>query len=405
MTLDRRPAAGTTLHAAIGQIAVSRGVSYTLHEILDHLDTPGLQKRLWCVSTQRDFAREYHRPVFGNTLWRALCKLGVPDDWQLAMVYRQAARAVRPGDIMYVWPPYNTALIRAAKERGAIVIAERINCMARACKEVLDPAFARLGRNLPEGWCVPEDMAIEDEQMRLCDFVTAPNAFVTRSLRMAGIGEPSILETSYGWSPARLRGAVGIERPARRPVFLFVGLGIVRKGLDLLLEHWTRAQIDGELHIAGRIDDDVRSRCAAALSRPDVKQLGYVADMAQAYASSDVFVFPSHEEGGPQVTYEAAGCGLPCLVSPMGAGRIVRHAAEGYVIDPFDGPAWADALRTLAGDALLRRSLGAAAALRAMDFTWERVGARSSELLRTRILAPARGPSHPGPSPSEAAQP
>jgi glycosyltransferase involved in cell wall biosynthesis len=406
MTTDHSLATGAhgsgasrTLHAAIGQIAVARGVSYTLHEILDHLEMPNVKKRLWCVSTQREFHRDYHQAVFGATLWRALCKIGVPDDWQQSVVYRRAARAVRPGDIMYVWPPYNTDLIRGAKDRGAIVIAERINCMARACKEVLDPAFARLGRVLPEGWCVPSDMAIEDEQMRQCDFVTAPNAFVARSLRMTGIPDQRILETSYGWSPARLRGAVGVERPQRRPVFLFVGLGIVRKGLDLLLDYWSTAQVDGELHIAGRIDDDIRARCAPALARTDVKELGYVGNMAQAYAQADVFVFPSHEEGGPQVTYEAAGCGLPCLVSPMGAGRIVRHATEGYVVDSFDADGWIEALRTLAGDGSLRRRLGTAAAQRALDFTWERVGERSSELLRTRVLTqattdPARRDAH-----------
>jgi glycosyltransferase involved in cell wall biosynthesis len=379
-----------TLHAAIGQTAVPSGVSYTLHEIFDHLSPTSLRKQLWCISSPPDFRREYHRPVFSTLAWRALCKLKVSGAWQRRSVYRNAVRAVQRGDLMYVWPPYDSELIEGAKQRGAILIAERINCMGRTCRDVLVPAFARLGRPLPDGWCLPEDMDREEAQMQLCDFVTAPNPFVADSLRRAGIGAERILETSYGWSPERLRGAIGIDRPERPPVFLFVGLGIVRKGLDLLLDAWGQAGVDGRLHIAGHIDDDVRQRCAHILARSDVAELGYVSDMAAAYAAADVFVFPTHEEGGPQVTYEAAGCGLPCLVSPMGAGRVIRHGEGGLVIDPFDNAAWVEALRRLARDSAERRRMGEAAARSASEFTWRRVGARLAELLRARVLEGAK---------------
>jgi glycosyltransferase involved in cell wall biosynthesis len=375
-----------TLNAAIGQVAIPRGVSYTLHEVLDHAETT-LRKRLWCLTTQLDFPRDYHQPVFAPLLWRSLCRLGVSDSWQARRVYRRAARALRPGDIMYVWPPFDSTLIQEAKERGAIVIAERINCMGRTCRDALEPAYARLGRNLPDGWCLPQEMELEESQMRACDFVTAPNPFVAESLRRAGIESVQILETSYGWSPARFKSAIETPRSTHSsPIFLFVGLGIVRKGLDLLLEHWERANVEGELRIAGHIDEEIRTRCARQLARADVKELGYVSNMAAVFAEADVFVFPSHEEGGPQVTYEAAGCGLPCLVSPMGAGRIVRDGAEGFVIQPFDEQTWVETLRILAGDSGLRSQLGASAALRAKEFTWELVGARFGYLLHERVL-------------------
>jgi hypothetical protein len=40
------------------------------------------------------------------------------------------------------------------------------------------------------------------------------------------------------------------------------------------------------------------------------------------------------------VTYEAAGADLAAIVSPMGAGRIVRNGEEGYVIAPFERETW-----------------------------------------------------------------
>ena len=97
------------------------------------------------------------------------------------------------------------------------------------------------------------------------------------------------------------------------------------------------------------------------------------------YAAADVFVFPTHEEGGPQVIYEAAACGLASIVSPMGAGRIVRHGSECLMIDPLDVGNIAAALTKLAEDEPLRRSLGVRAAERSLDFTWAAVGTRLYE--------------------------
>lgn len=363
------------------------GVSNTIRELLDNMPGPLLRSRLWFPQGDLALAREYHRPVFNHLFWRALCKVRVPLEWQGRIVVEVALRNIGPGDMIYIWPPYSTALIRRARDRGAIVVAERINCMATMCKVVLERAYARIGRPLPRGWCLPEDMDEERTQMALCDFVTAPGDFVAQSLVDAGIARERILKTSYGWSPTRLAGAVDLDRPDRPPVFAFVGLGIVRKGLNLLLEAWEQANVKGKLLIAGRIHDDIRGICARQLARPDIQELGYIPDIASVYAAADVFVFPTHEEGSPQVTYEAAGCGLAMIVSPMGSGPIVRNGREGYVIDPFDTNAWAEAIRVLAQDAVLRRRFGAAASAQAKEYTWQHAGARLYEQLVNATIA------------------
>jgi glycosyltransferase involved in cell wall biosynthesis len=227
--------------------------------------------------------------------------------------------------------------------------------------------------------------------MSLCDFVTAPNDWVTRSLLEAGIPRERVLETAYGWSPTRLASAAQIERPTRPPVFAFVGRGIVRKGLNLLLEAWEKAGVDGTLLIAGRIEDLIQHACSKQLARPDVKRFDYTNDVAAVYAAADVFVFPSHEEGGPLVASEAAGCGLASIVSSMGAGRVIRDGAEGFVLDPYDTEAWVQAIRTLAHDKTLRARMGASAAKRAQEFTWQRLGIRFYEDLVAAIGGAPRG--------------
>jgi glycosyltransferase involved in cell wall biosynthesis len=70
----------------------------------------------------------------------------------------------------------------------------------------------------------------------------------------------------------------------------------------------------------------------------------------------------------------------------MGAGRIVRHGQEGFVLDPFDAPGWVAAMQSLAEDANLRGRMGASAKQRAQLFCWENVARRRKEELLRRLL-------------------
>jgi glycosyltransferase involved in cell wall biosynthesis len=358
------------VHTTFGNdIGGFRAVAMTVTEQLDWMRCPELEPRLHVHSVSGDVARDYYRPLLGRLGARVAAKARIPSRWLDRGMFAAALRNVRPGDLVYVWPPYDTAFVRAARARGAVAVAERINCMGGLVKRVLEPAFRRHGRGLPEGWCLPEAIEEERQQTDACDYVTSPGPFVTESLVEAGIARDRILENSQGWNASRLGAAVGLERPAREAVFAFVGSGGIRKGLDLLLEAWERAEVKGTLLIAGRIEDDVRAACARQLALPTVRALGFVKDVSSVYAAADVFVFPTHEEGGPQVIYEATACGLACLV------------------DPFDADGWVQALRALAGDEGLRRRMGAASAASAADFTWRRVGER----LREHFLRVAGG--------------
>ncbi len=98
-------------------------------------------------------------------------------------------------------------------------------------------------------------------------------------------------------------------------------------------------------------------------------------------------MFPSLEEGDPQVTYHAAGCGLPVIATPMGAGNIIKDGRNGLVVKPLDVDGLAQAIARLAGSPDLRRRLGAQAALDAQEFTYERVGAARAGILRNLLDA------------------
>jgi glycosyltransferase involved in cell wall biosynthesis len=367
------------IHGVIWNALTGLSLGYALTELLDNLPTDKTEPYLWCLRGDLEAPRPFERVALPSFLFRLLCKAGVSFKLQGRLASEVALRQIFAGDIVYIWPPYDLPLIRRARDRGAIVIAERTNCMAQMCRNVLAPAYARRGLPFPEDIFSREDIAEELEQMLACDFVTAPNVFVAQSLRESGIANDRIIETSYGFSPERLGPALTVERPKRPPIFAFVGLGIVRKGLDVLLEAWEKGSVNGSLLIAGLVSDELRSAYSNVLERPEVKDLGYVRDVASVYAAADVFVFPTHEEGGPLVAYEAAACGLASIVSPMGAGRILRHEVEALIVDPLDVDDLATAITSLAEDSDLRERLSVNAAARSKEFTWEMVGARFFE--------------------------
>jgi len=60
-------------------------------------------------------------------------------------------------------------------------------------------------------------------------------------------------------------------------------------------------------------------------------------DVRPWYAAGDVFVFPSHREGFPNVVIEACAMGLPCIVTDINGSReIVEDGVNGLVVPPCD---------------------------------------------------------------------
>lgn len=219
----------------------------------------------------------------------------------------------------------------------------------------------------------------EKEILEAMDYIFCPNPLVGPSLLENGVPAIKFLETTYGWDPARLSGDHKRLHSQDGIVAIFVGIICVRKGAHLLLDYWARSGVKGRLVLAGKIEPVIKEKCSSLLARNDVTVLDYVDDIGSVYRSADIFVFPSLEEGGPQVTYEACGCGLPVVTTDMGAGRIVRHQREGFVLDPYDASGWIAAIRALAEDLELRRKMSATAAESAKRFVWPVVAGQRRE--------------------------
>jgi glycosyltransferase involved in cell wall biosynthesis len=274
----------------------------------------------------------------------------------------------------YFWPGSPPALIQRAKDAGILTIGQMINTFQGTAKKILDRAYARWA--LPSGCSISQqDIDFEISELNLYDFVFAPNPEVERSLQEAGVETQRIISTSFGWLSSRYAKSTGF-RDAQRPLrFLFVGTAGVRKGVPTLLQAWKNARIAGELVIVGHVEAAIQDRVSAAIQDGSVRHVAFTEDIDGFYRNADIFVFPTIEEGGPQVTLEAGGCGLPVITTPMGAARLVEHDVNGLIVEAENVDDLTEAMLRMARNAHLRAKFSRRIERDAERFTYDNVSA------------------------------
>jgi glycosyltransferase involved in cell wall biosynthesis len=302
--------------------------------------------------------------------------------------FRRAIAAADPRNtIVYFWPSPSLSSVRYARDRGFVTVREMINTCMGTAKVILDEAYERA--ELRPSHPITNDLAEnEHEELELYDYLFAPSSRVADSLINMGVDNAKILRSTYGWSPSRLALSVGDERKKGFRA-LFVGTVNVRKGIPQLLAAWKKAGVEGELLLAGDVEDILKPLLAPYLKGHGVRLVGYVTDVGHLYKSADAFVFPTLEEGDPAVTYEAAACGLPIIATPMGGANVLRDGVNGLLVQPYDIDGLAAAIVRLANSPDLRKRLGSQAAIDAENYTYEKVGLERARILNGLLCAKA----------------
>eukprot|EP00730_Choanoeca_flexa_P011275 TRINITY_DN24273_c0_g1_i1.p1 TRINITY_DN24273_c0_g1~~TRINITY_DN24273_c0_g1_i1.p1 ORF type:complete len:539 (+),score=97.84 TRINITY_DN24273_c0_g1_i1:52-1617(+) len=99
-------------------------------------------------------------------------------------------------------------------------------------------------------------------------------------------------------------------------------------------------------------------------------------NLSMAFASADLFFFPSLTETWGAVTLEAMASGLPVIVADApGSKELVQNGETGFLVKPGRPQRWANAITRLLHDDELRKGLGARAlskVAKTQGFTWER---------------------------------
>ena len=157
-----------------------------------------------------------------------------------------------------------------------------------------------------------------------------------------------------------LRGAARAELGCqpRDTLFLFVGAGFARKGLEAAIEALKLAAHDSFWLIVVGTDRESRRFAAQAASLGGrVRFLGGKQDVRPFYAAADCLILPSRYDPFPNTALEAFAMGLPAIVSSRcGAAEVIEPGVNGWVCEPDDAAGLArlmhEADRAIRGGAL-----------------------------------------------------
>ena len=243
--------------------------------------------------------------------------------------------------------------------------------------------------------CAAERRMFEDPRLRAV--ICNSNMVRAEILRRFGVAPEKLhviyngveLEHFHARHAEALRATTRAElgAGAGEVLFLFVGSGFARKGLDAAIGALAASgEARIRLAVAGRDRAAARfAALAAALGLGErVRLLGGREDLRPLYAAADCFILPTRYDPFPNSALEALAMGLPAIVGRRsGAAEIVRHGENGWICDPDDIPGLARLMREAASavrDASARNAARNAARATAEDHGMDDMARRLNEL-------------------------
>ncbi|HXG44426.1 MAG TPA: glycosyltransferase family 1 protein [Gemmatimonadales bacterium] len=229
--------------------------------------------------------------------------------------------------------------------------------------------------------------------------VLAPSRVYERFLQSRGVRHTGIW--TRGVDPAEFHPRFRSEA-YRRALGLapddllvtYVGRLAREKDLDRLIRAWRAVgarRRNARLVLVGRgpLEDELRRSGIPGLV---VSGLRTGRALAEAYASADVFAFPSPTETFGNSLLEAMASGLPALaVRAGGVVEFAQHGVNAWLAPPRDLDGLTHGLARLLDDAELRARLRAGALATAQARQWDAIFDRLEADYRAAMLAGARG--------------
>ncbi len=168
----------------------------------------------------------------------------------------------------------------------------------------------------------------------------------------------------------RVRSLLSGGEP-EKPLVIYVGRLAREKRITDLLEAARR--LPGmRFAIVG--DGPLRNRLEREFAALPSVFTGYLRgeELATAFASADIFAFPSDSETFGQVVLQAMASGVPpVVVRDTAPAEFVSASVTGLHVGPRSPGAIAEAIRCMAADPIRRRQMSAAAVAQASTFSWD----------------------------------
>lgn len=163
-------------------------------------------------------------------------------------------------------------------------------------------------------------------------------------------------------------------------IFLFVGRWVHQKAIDTLLNAFATfkkvtSASNAKLLLLGRGDQEqyLRQLAVDLGIVGEVNFLGIRNDIPDIMSFADCFVLASRHEGFPLVILEAMASKLPIVCTNFLGGRdIIHNGVEGLVTEVGDTTAFADSMKKIYENEVLRKELVKNASIKVQEFGIEK---------------------------------
>jgi len=281
-------------------------------------------------------------------------------------------------DVFQGWSSQALRSIKAAKKIGAAAIVDSGSNHRFFREELLIEEYRRFGLEISKD---PEYVRRSVlEELDLADHIFVVTDFAKETYERAGIDGRKICVLGRGADLARF--SPGDEKDNVFRV-LFAGRIGIRKGVQYLLDAWKGLDLkNAELVLLGSVDHNFRSVVSQYSDLRNVVFTGFLKNPEAVYKKASIFAFPSLEEGGAKVTYEAMASGLP-LIATENSGSVMRDGIDGFLVPIRDSKALGEKILYFYEQREEIRRMGANAVEQVKQYSWERYQERLIDTYRS----------------------
>ncbi|MBI5960280.1 MAG: glycosyltransferase family 1 protein [Chloroflexi bacterium] len=256
---------------------------------------------------------------------------------------------------------------------GGLMMAKHLNVPTLASFH-LD--LGNLVHHLGVGFMEPVMWWYARQNFNAADYALAPSRLIQQDMLDHGIRNVGLWRRGVDpdkFSPALASAEMRYRLSDGHPedtIMLYVGRLSPEKQIDQLRP--VLEQVPGtRLAVVG--DGPIRPELGEHFSGTKTKFMGYLrgADLYSAFASADIFVFPSAMETFGLVLIEAMASGLPVVTSRVGGvNDMVRPGVNGYIFNSGDVRGMINGVQAILSDRSKRAIMGRNARLFAETQTW-----------------------------------
>lgn len=233
-------------------------------------------------------------------------------------------------DIFIGWSSNSLFSIRKAKAHGIITVLERGSAHKLTQLQLLREEYALCGFTYNE----PNVESTRRELMeyKVCDYISIPSSFVSRSFIRHGVSPNKLFQIPYGVDLEQFKK---IEKTDEVFRVVFAGNLSLQKGSHYLLKAVHELDLPGfEFWHMGGIASEMRPYIEKYRSNKTIFH-GHKPqkELYLYYSQGSAFCMPSVQEGLAMVQVQALACGLPLICTTNTGGEdLITDGIEGFVI-------------------------------------------------------------------------